>query len=355
MDKEILHLLASSVSSWSADNQRLLHDIESTEFDNSAHSTLFNELNQLGFLTLLGEEETHHDVQAVAVLAYELARFSASAATMLVQQNLAAWLLAETKQPMPSAWLALPLFDALVEWPYQGLVATGQGNITLNGQWQSLPLLPIAAAVLLPLIRDDDEHFALAYLPRDSKGLKLSSLIPMLGLRGCPQGDLKAQEFVVNVEQIIGQGAELLNKIKALWSQAEVCMLAIRAAIAASSYQTALDYAKERYQGGKIIIEHSLIRKMLADFYREQATMDEVWRSLAQGLTPYQALSAGQQGLAINGGEKLPWLTSDGIQILGGVGYMEDYPQERRYRDAKQCEFLLGHPQARTFAMWEAI
>lgn len=38
----------------------------------------------------------------------------------------------------------------------------------------------------------------------------------------------------------------------------------------------------------------------------------------------------------------LPWLTSDGIQLLGGVGYMEDYPQERRYRDAKQCEFYWG-------------
>ncbi|MFY9179728.1 MAG: acyl-CoA dehydrogenase family protein, partial [Venatoribacter sp.] len=82
--------------------------------------------------------------------------------------------------------------------------------------------------------------------------------------------------------------------------------------------------------------------------------MHELWQSLGTSLKPYQPLNSGQLSLALNSGEKLPWLSSDGIQILGGVGYMEDYPQERRYRDAKQCEFLLGHPQAKNFQQWKA-
>jgi len=137
-------------------------------------------------------------------------------------------------------------------------------------------------------------------------------------------------------------------------THAEMCMMAIRSGIFESSYNMARDYAKTRWQGGKNIIDHSLVRKMLADLYQEKCAMYESWRGIAATIDPVSKLNDGQMGLALNSGERLPWVTSDGIQLLGGIGYMEDVAQARCFRDAKQCESLLGHPQARSFASWQA-
>lgn len=332
MDIETLSLITDSLKNWAQDNTDFFQQIEQ---DSTLLTTLYNQLNKLGVLNLLGEEDTHHELHALAAMAYEIARFSPSVALMLVQQNLAAWLFYEAKQELPENWVALPLYDAVVEWPYS--------------QWQGIPLLPVANLVLVPFYQHKKDDFKLYAITNKTQ----QPTIQMLGLRAVPHADLAAKKTDFSDANILLEGADGLEKFRALWSQAEICMLAIRSAIADSSYQTAEDYAKERYQGGKIIIQHSLIQKMLADFYREKAAMYELWQSIGQSLKPYQPLNAGQLSLMLNSGEKLPWLSSDGIQILGGVGYMEDYPQERRYRDAKQCEFLLGHPQAKNLSQWK--
>lgn len=221
-----------------------------------------------------------------------------------------------------------------------------------SGHWQTLPLLPAAEHILLPLLWQNPDDFKLILLPLTDKSLMLSEPVSMLGLRGIPHADLTLEQVDLSSATLWLSGNDGLKKMSALWSQAEVCMLAIRSAIADSSYQTAVDYAQERYQGGKIIIEHSLMQKMLANFYREKSVIYELWQSIGRTLEPYRPLTDGQLSLTLNTAEKLPWLASDGIQILGGIGYMEDFPQERRYRDAKQCEFLLGHPQAKSFDQW---
>lgn len=336
MDKETLSLLVDSIQRWAKDNSTLFANLEK---DCVHLNKLYQELHALGVLRLLGEEETHHDLEAVAALAYELAQYSASVAVMLVQQNMAHWLLAEAKLRAPlHGWLALPIFEAPCEWPWQT-------------KWQDIPLINYAPLLLLPVASAKSSEFKFVLLPLTSKSSNAD--VQKLGLRAMPQADFLTGLNPVKAEQIVAQGADFLQKINSLWSQMEVCFIAVRAGIAKASYDSALAYAKERYQGGKIIIEHSLIQKMLADMWREQQQMDGAWRMLASTLTPYQPLTQGQMAMALNSGEKLPYLCSDGIQIFGGIGYMEDFPQERRYRDAKQCEFLLGHPQARNFALWQ--
>lgn len=87
---------------------------------------------------------------------------------------------------------------------------------------------------------------------------------------------------------------------------------------------------------------------MLADMFKEQQVMEGAWQGFNSKKSASETLA-----MALNSAERLPFLCSDGIQIFGGIGYMEDFPQERRYRDAKQVEFLLGHPQARNFTLWQ--
>lgn len=355
MDQETLTMLGDMVSQWATDNHQRLQRLERQASDKAAHEALFAELHGLGLLDLLGEAVSHNDMQAVAEMAYQLAHHSPSVALMVVQQNLAAWLLAESGQPAASGWVALPLFDSVGEWQYQPLAQQSSAK-QLTGRWQGIPLLSMAQQLLLPLVTGKDDEFRLIRLPLSLPvtGVSISRPLHTLGLKACPQNDLACDGISLTQSATLLKGSTALQAVSCLWSQAEVCIMALRAGIANASYQTALDYAGQRWQGGKLIINHSLIRKMLADFYRDVAHMDNAWRSTAQQLTANQPLSPGQMGTALQTGKRLPWLTSDGIQILGGVGYMEDYPQEQRYRDAKQCEFLLGHPQAREFTLWQA-
>ena len=174
-----------------------------------------------------------------------------------------------------------------------------------------------------------------------------------LGLRGCPTGDLKLRKAQWRAEQLMLEGPEGAATVQRLWSRAEIYAMAIRSGIFDASYERAREYAAERWQGGKMIIEHSNVKKTLARLYQDKCSLYETWRLMSQGIGADQALSDGQMGLAMASAERLPWQTSDGIQLLGGNGYMEDYGQERCFRDAKQCEFLLGHPQAKSFSVWQ--
>jgi alkylation response protein AidB-like acyl-CoA dehydrogenase len=285
-----------------------------------------------------------------------LAGYSASLAVLVLQQNLAARLLSECQQKLPAQWVATPLFDSPAEWPFQIGQHWQKQQLVLDGCWSSLCALPLAGHVLLPVNAGKSGQLALAYLPVGAerpRALSVHSSVVSLGLNGCPVGDLTIRHLPIPPEHWL-QADGLTTSLTTLWSQAEVVVMAIRAGIARSSYTTARDYARQRYQGGKIIIQHSLIQKMLADLYRDVSILDEGWRTLAGALQPLQPLTPGQLGQALVSAEKLPWLTSDGIQLLGGIGYMEDYPQARRFRDAKQCECLLGHPQARHFSLWQA-
>ncbi|CBL44840.1 Acyl-CoA dehydrogenase [gamma proteobacterium HdN1] len=354
MDIETLTLLGDSVRSWCEDNASLLGKMEHKQPSNELLNQLYGTFNSLGILSILGEQETHHEIEALAEVATQLAYHSPSIAVMVVQQNMAAWLFTEAGKSAPEGWISLPVYDAASEWRFQINHRYNQGQLSLDGRWSSLPLLNVATHALLPIAAKEGRDFQLILLPltQNERGLSVSAPAVTLGLRACPTADLQFAQYDVKQEHILLSGEKARACTELLWSHAETCMMAIRAGIAKASYRTARDYAAQRYQGGKIIIEHSLIRKMLADFYRETCAMDESWRMMAQGLQSDQPLRHGQVGVALKSGDLLPWLTSDGIQILGGVGYMEDYIQERRFRDAKQCEFLLGHPHARTLNLW---
>jgi alkylation response protein AidB-like acyl-CoA dehydrogenase len=168
-------------------------------------------------------------------------------------------------------------------------------------------------------------------------------------------GDLQFREAVLPPASILASGDEMRKTMTLVWSHAEAVVLAIRAAILRRSYETAREYAAERWQGGKIIIEHSLVRQMLADIHLASCQIDDAWKGMVTAIEPGKPLRTGQLAVSLRFAAELPKLTSDGIQLLGGNGYMEDFGQERLFRDAKQCEMLLGHPQAKRFSAWEQV
>jgi len=112
-------------------------------------------------------------------------------------------------------------------------------------------------------------------------------------------------------------------------------LAAISVGIARKSFEKAYAYARQRYQGGKIIIEHQAMRMMLA---RMLCGIEEGKAAIRRACETEElapAIMAWRRA-----GSNACQVAMDGVQIHGGYGYMRDYGMERLMRDAKYCQMF---------------
>lgn len=348
MDAQSLELLRHSLDHWGVETLRpLAADLERYPISGRFPEGLFRSFDELGILGGFADPKSEIDLEALAEILFGVAGIDASIAVLLLGQNLSTGLLASAGRPAPADWLALPLYDHPLDWP-----RTDNGFLTC--EWRSIPALPIAGHVLLPIVVGGVPSLVVMDLgERRSAGVGVSEPILTLGFRGCPIADLRLESVEIRREPVVLEGQALVHRLALLWSHAEVLAMAIRSAILHSAYRTALDYAGQRYQGGKVILEHSLIRRMLAEFQLADERLQTSWRRIARDAAPDRLLDRSAMAEALKSAVEAPAFASDGIQLLGGYGYMEDFGQEKRFRDVKQSEWLLGHPQVKRFAAFE--
>src|SRR3954449_6871278 len=129
------------------------------------------------------------------------------------------------------------------------------------------------------------------------------------------------------------------SKVQAAMATFETTRPAVGAqavGIARAAYEYALDYAKERKQFGRAIIENQGIAFALADMKMEiDAARLLVWRASWMGRTGRKFTAAEGSMSKLKAGEVAVWTTERAIQILGGNGYTREFPVERWHRDAK--------------------
>ncbi len=112
--------------------------------------------------------------------------------------------------------------------------------------------------------------------------------------------------------------------------------------IARAAFDAALAYANERTQFGKKIVEHQSIANMLADMHtRINAARLLVLHAARMRTEGLPCLSEASQA-KLYASELAEWVCSKAIQIHGGYGYLEDYPVERYYRDARITQIYEG-------------
>jgi acyl-CoA dehydrogenase len=126
--------------------------------------------------------------------------------------------------------------------------------------------------------------------------------------------------------------------------------------IARAAYEYALDYAKERRQFGRAIVENQAIAFKLADMkMRIDASRLLVWRAAWMGHTG-KMFEAGEGSMSkLFAGETAVWVTEQAIQILGGYGYVRDYPVERWHRDSKIYTIFEGTSEIQRLIIARAI
>jgi alkylation response protein AidB-like acyl-CoA dehydrogenase len=126
--------------------------------------------------------------------------------------------------------------------------------------------------------------------------------------------------------------------------------------IARAAYEFALDYAKERVQFGRAIVENQAIAFKLADMKtRIDASRLLVWRAAWMGRNG-QKFEAGEGSMSkLFAGETAVWVTEQAIQIMGGYGYVRENPVERWHRDSKIYTIFEGTSEVQRLVIARAI
>jgi butyryl-CoA dehydrogenase len=126
--------------------------------------------------------------------------------------------------------------------------------------------------------------------------------------------------------------------------------------LAQGAIDMAVEYAKERVQFGKPIISFQAIQHMLADM----ATQNEAARALVYSAARYIDSGAKDVSKIAAMSKYFPsdvamQVTTDAVQILGGYGYMRDYPAEKMMRDAKILQIFEGTNQIQRNIVGQAL
>jgi len=180
---------------------------------------------------------------------------------------------------------------------------------------------------------------------KGTPGLKAGKKEKKMGIRASHTGDVIFENVEVPVENRLGEEGDGFVGAMRVFDRTRPGVAAAAVGVARAAYEYALQYAKERVQFGKPIIAKQAIRFMLADMATEiDAARFLAWRAawLISQNYPNSKESSMAKAFA---GDVAMRVTTDALQILGGYGYMRDYPLEKWMRDAKIMQIYEGTQQ----------
>lgn len=291
--------------------------------------------------------------EAWALVLEKIAAADAGFASSLLAHAMAAEVILKTgNEELKAKWLAgesprllaFPLY--LPADDQEGLPAAMEegGGYLLTGVAKMVANAPAAeAAVVVAEMAGDEPAMFLVPLDDDSR----PAASEMLGLRSCPVGHLDLEDRKISSDHLLAKGAEAMAGLHHLFYPS---VTGIQLAVLNSSLDYALAYGRERWQGGKLIHEHSQLRQMYGRMIVEHQVLREAWLRI---LESEDADPSARLALKILAAELSIRGTTDGVQLLGGYGYTMDYPQERKMRDARQAAELLGSPARLRLALAE--
>src|SRR4051794_23927667 len=194
-------------------------------------------------------------------------------------------------------------------------------------------------------------HMTCFYVEQGMAGFGVGKLEHKMGIRGSPTAELTFDGVSVPDANRVGEVGEGWSIAMRTFERSRPGIAAQAVGISHGALEVAAKYAAERKQFGRPVADFQMVGGMLADM----ATQTEAARQLLY--TACEEIQAGQSGTSGTSparwsamaklfcGDTAMRVTTDAVQVLGGYGYMTDYPTERMMRDAKITQLYEGTQQ----------
>ncbi len=191
---------------------------------------------------------------------------------------------------------------------------------------------------------------------RGTPGFSVGRLEHKMGIRGSPTAELLFDDVRVPAANLLGREGEGFSLAMRTFERSRPGIAAQAVGIAQGALDVAAKYATERVQFGRPIGEFQLVQGLLADM--DAAT--EAARSLLY--TACTAIEAGDGDpgrwaavCKLVAGDAAMRVTTDAVQVLGGYGYVDEFPVERMMRDAKITQLYEGTQQIQRLVVARAL
>jgi alkylation response protein AidB-like acyl-CoA dehydrogenase len=226
-------------------------------------------------------------------------------------------------------------------------------SFVINGQkaaWVSNGTIASAAALFCAVDMGDGPHgIGTFVVPLDEAGVSRGKPIDKIGQRALNQGELFFDDLRVPADYLVAGPDAYSVVADAVLCQANGGMSSLFAGLAQAALDLAIDYAKERVQGGVPIFEHQSVKARLFEMFRKV----EAARALSRRANLYNALNFPPRleyavAAKVTSTNTAFEVASAAVQIFGGNGLSREYPIEKILRDARAsmiedgCNEVLG-------------
>jgi len=201
------------------------------------------------------------------------------------------------------------------------------------------------AGIYSVLTKTADKELSFFIVERERDGISIGRIEDKCGFRGSNTAEVILEDVVVPEANLIGKPGEGFKIAMGDFDMSRPAVAALSLGLAEGALDYTIEYARQRQTFGKPLIQHQAIQFLLAD----AATLIEASRGLMERAAI--AFDSGQRNTKLASMAKFfcsdaaMKITTDMVQVLGGYGYIRDYPIERMFRDAKLTQIFEGANQ----------
>jgi isovaleryl-CoA dehydrogenase len=178
-------------------------------------------------------------------------------------------------------------------------------------------------------------------------GFHSGQKLDKLGMRGSPTCELVFEDCEVPEENVLGEAGEGVHVLMSGLDYERVVLAAGPLGIMQACLDICLPYVRERKQFGQAIGEFEFVQGKLADMYTRLNACRAYVHAVAHACDNGHTSRKDAAGALLFAAERATRTALDAIQLLGGNGYINDYPAGRLLRDAKLYEIGAGTSEIR--------
>jgi alkylation response protein AidB-like acyl-CoA dehydrogenase len=204
----------------------------------------------------------------------------------------------------------------------------------------------VVFAVTNPEAEKASRRLSAILVETDRPGFKVTRVEHKMGIRGSPTAELAFDGVRVPVGNRLGDEGQGFAIAMQTFERSRPGIAAQAVGIAQGALEVASAYATERRQFGKPIGELQMVQAMLADMDASTEAARHLLYTACEEIEAGGGDSARWAALCkLVAGDAAMRVTTDAVQVLGGYGYIDEYPVERMMRDAKITQLYEGTQQ----------
>ncbi len=221
------------------------------------------------------------------------------------------------------------------------------GGWKLNGAKNWITNSGVADVYVTVAVTDPDVKFSRGItcfaVMGDADGFRIDALEKKMGMKGSPTGQPVYEDVFVPDEDVIGEVGKGFAVAMQTLDRSRLGIGAQALGIAQGATDYAADYAKERIAFGKPINQLQGIQFKLADMETKTAAARELlYKAASMAETSHPLLGKYSAMAKLFASDVAMEVTTEAVQVLGGYGYVREYPVERMMRDAKLTQIYEG-------------